>query len=270
MAALELALQSRRDVPNLTLHFASSARNSRGQKLGLGGSSAAAVIAAAAGLLAGKRGTRLDLHRVFRVAARAHWQMQGGRGSNGDVAAACYGGLIRYLRYPVELASPPPRPDVQSLPANGLHLALVFSGTSAKTPSMVAAVEAALSLEERADFVARSGAVTDWFCAAMRAGQDQAALSALNDAGTLLEELGERAKVAVVTPRLARIQKLGRARGLAAKVSGAGGGDGALFASFNRAELKSALAEVRRKGFETLEVALSAGVRVDAAQKGNG
>jgi len=270
MAALELALASRADAPNFAVRFAPSPRNSRGRKLGLGTSAAAAVIAAAAGLTAGREAPRLDPDLVFPIAAQAHWQVQGRRGSNGDVAAACYGGLIRYERYPVEAAERPARPAVEPLPDRGLRLALVFSGVSAKTPSMVAAVEAALSADERAEFVNRSSALTEAFCAALRDDRRESALAALNDAGDLLEQLGKRAGVSVVTPKLARIQALGRARGLAAKVSGAGGGDGAIFAGFDSRALKAALAEVRRAGFDTVEVALSSGVQIDPAQKASG
>lgn len=134
---------------------------------------------------------------------------------------------------------------------------------------MVKAVEAALSKKERAEFVARSSAITDAFCAAMQASDRAAALSALNDAGDILEELGAKARVPVVTPKLARIQKLGRAHGLAAKVSGAGGGDGALFAGFDAGALRAALAEAEEAGFYARELAISAGLAIEAqSEKG--
>jgi phosphomevalonate kinase len=260
--ALELAVAANPDAPGLTVRFEPGARGPRGQKLGLGSSASAAVIAAAAGL-----GGVPDADRVFAVAAQAHWEVQGQRGSNGDVAAAAHGGLIRYTRYPIErpAAQRPAAPDLAPLPDRALHLALAFSGRSAKTPSMVAAVEAALSAAERADFVRRSTELTEAFCAAQREGDAGASIAALNGAGDLLAELGQRAGVAVVTPKLTRIQEVGRAHGLAAKVSGAGGGDGALLCGFDRKALRAAMAELRRLGVQTLDVPLAPGVRVDRA-----
>lgn len=257
--ALELALQGR-TTPSFALQFARNARGQRGQKLGLGSSSAAAAIAAAAGLRVAELPAGPD--QVFPIAAQAHWEVQGNKGSNGDVAAACYGGLIRYRRYPLErpVAERPPRPEVDVLDAGALRLALVFSGRSAKTPSMVSAVEKALSEPERQTFVRSSSDCTRAFADALSSNDQRAARAALDAAGDLLGELGARAGVAVVTPELAEIQRLGRAHGLAAKVSGAGGGDGALFAGFDAAALREALRAARARGLTVLELSLSEGV----------
>jgi phosphomevalonate kinase len=245
--ALELALEGHA-TPAFALQFARSPRGDKGQKLGLGSSSAAAAIAAAAGLQIARQ--PVDPDRVFPIAARAHWEVQGGKGSNGDVAAACYGGLLRYLRYPVERppSERPPRPEVTPLVPDGLRLALVFSGRSAKTPSMVSAVERALTERERQGFVTESTQCTDAFTYALGSNDHAGALKALDAAGDLLVELGQRAEVAVVTPRLAE------------KVSGAGGGDGALFAGFEAGAMREALRAARAQGLMALELTLSSGV----------
>ena len=248
--AVELAKPER----GFTLHISAGESGPKGQKLGLGTSASATAIAVAAAL------GDASPERVFPLAAQAHWEVQGKRGSNGDVAAACFGGLIRYERWPVEQPERP-KPMVTSLDASGFVLALVFSGRSAKTPSMVAAVEAALKPDERIVLAKQSADITATFVGSL--GQNPArAIEALNAAGDWLGELGKRAGVGVVTPTLAAIQKIGRAHGLAAKVSGAGGGDGALLAGFDARALKSALSELHRSGFQTLSIRVADGLRL--------
>lgn len=259
--ALELGLQGR--APHgFSLRFRPSPRGKGRRKIGLGTSAAAATVAAAAGLTAS--GEALDPAAVFRIAAQAHWEVQGQRGSNGDVAASCWGKLVRYARWPMELEpSKRPPPDAQPLEPRGLALALVFSGKSAKTPSMVAAVEAALTPAERQNFVSASAERTEAFTRALDAGELRAALDALDAAGDLLDELGQRAGVPVLTPALARLQAMGRERGLAAKVTGAGGGDSALLASFDAKNLEASLADFAKAGHQVFPLQLSPGVRAE-------
>jgi phosphomevalonate kinase len=259
--AIALGLAHRKAAQGVSVRFQPSPRGRKGQKLGLG-TSAAAV---AAGVLAAlyQPGQPVDPDVIFPLAAQAHWEIQGKKGSNGDVAAACYGGVLVYTRYPIESAVRPARPDVRRLNPGSLRLALVSSGKAAKTPSMVTAVEKALSLEAREAFVRASTTATLAFADALEAGRHADALAALNQAGDLLQDLGQQAGVEVVTPTLAQIQALGRERGLGAKVSGAGGGDGALFASFDADALASALEEARARGFDVLPLSLSPGVGLD-------
>ena len=256
--ALELALGD--SARGLSLRMDDGARGPKNQKLGLGGSASAAVLAAAAGRLA--RGLSIGAAEVFPVAAEAHWEVQGRRGSHGDVAASCHGGLIRYLRWPLE-RSPRPPPEISALPDCGLELALVFSGRSAKTPSMVSAVEAAFSAEARARFVAESTALTDALCEALAHRREADARRALDAAGDLLARLGQQTGVEVVTPTLARIAHVGRAHGLAAKVSGAGGGDGALLAGFDPEAMTAARQALQREGFTSIEPRISGGLRAE-------
>jgi phosphomevalonate kinase len=246
-AVVEVAKPTR----GFTLAIAKAASAPKGQKLGLGSSASAAVLAAAAVLGVD------DRDAVFRVAARAHWEAQGQRGSNGDVAAACYGGLLRYVCQDLDAQQ---RPDVAQLPPRALRLALVYSGRAVKTPSMVVAVEAALAPDARAAFARESSAVTEAFCAAVRDGRRAPALEALNAAGELLGQLGARAGVAIVTPTLRKIIAIARGHGLAAKVSGAGGGDGAVLAGFDARGLRAALTELRGVGLHALELPISGGV----------
>ncbi|MBS2027801.1 MAG: hypothetical protein JST54_07870 [Deltaproteobacteria bacterium] len=249
--AVELARPER----GFTLHISAGESGPKGQKLGLGTSASATAIAVAAAL------GDANPERVFPLAAQAHWEVQGQRGSNGDVAAACFGGVIRYQRWPVEQAERP-KPIVDPLDATGFVLALVFSGRSAKTPSMVAAVEAALKPAERAALANESAELTRAFVDALREKRLSRAIEALNASGDWLAKLGTRAGVGVVTKQLAAIQEIGRAHGLAAKVSGAGGGDGALLAGFDARALMAALGELKRNGFEALPVRVSDGLRV--------
>ncbi len=259
--ALALAVADGGRTEGMRLTFHPSARFEGRRKLGLGTSAAASAVAALAGL-ASASGDAVPPGRVFAAAARAHWEVQGQRGSNGDVAAATYGGVIVYHRYPLEVPAPPPEPAVSRVAADGLHLALVFSGQSARTPSMVSTIEKALSDADRQDFAARSRALTERFVAGLAARSDVEVVAGLNGAGDLLADLGKRAGVAVVTRELEHIQSLGRAAGVAAKVTGAGGGDGALLATFDREALARALVEVRRAHYFALELPLADGANL--------
>jgi phosphomevalonate kinase len=264
-SALTLALErNRKRARGMSLRFETSARGHSGQKLGLGTSASAAAIASLAGLLSANSDEPPAKAEVFAVAARAHWESQNRKGSNGDVAAACFGSVTLYRRYPVETEPLSLEPDVRSVTTHSLKLALISSGQAAKTPSMVAAVERALSSEERASFAARSSEVTLAFAGALERSRFAEALQALNRAGDLLEELGARAGVSVVTPTLATLTSLGRDAGLAAKVSGAGGGDSVLFAGFDAGALSAAVEAARARGHFAIELSLSEGVRAEA------
>ena len=103
-------------------------------KLGLG--SSAAVTVAATALALGAHGAPLDRAEVLAIASAAHAAAQGERGVRGsgaDVAAAVHGGTIAFTAGRVERRRWPAA--VTLLP--------FFTGTSADTPTLVAAVLAA-------------------------------------------------------------------------------------------------------------------------------
>ena len=196
---------------------------SRGErKLGFG--SSAAVAAAVVGFHLQEAGhdlTRADTRALaLQLARAAHQHAQGG-GSGGDVAAAVLGGSLRFTRDsdPVVLTHP-----------TWLHVGFVDVGAPAHTASFVRKVHAAAAADPAAytraidllaaashDFLAGYADERDPGLAAIRRASAQhnlglAALQALSGAP-------------ILPPSITAVTELARALGLAAKPTGAGGGD---------------------------------------------
>lgn len=202
-----------------------------GAKLGLGSSARAAVLATEAARVA------LDGHfDTLKVAILAHADAQGGKGSGGDVAASFAGGVVRYRRYDVRallegsakgglvaLLDQSPPVDVARVGTPVYPMAYVFSGQSASTTSLVKAIEAKLSVEERTRFVQRSDAAGDVLERGLLRRDFAAVESACEELQSLLWSLGDTKHESIE-----RILGLARTFACAAKQSGAGGGDGAV------------------------------------------
>ncbi|RMG94481.1 MAG: hydroxymethylglutaryl-CoA reductase, degradative [Deltaproteobacteria bacterium] len=198
------------------------------RKLGLG--SSAAVAAAVVGFHLAEHG--LDPRDpeiaadALSLARAAHAEAQGGGGSGADVAAAVLGGTLRFEdghAEPVEL------------PAN-LHVRFADAGAPATTSSFLAAVRAARQRapREHERIVAMLAEAAEAFFAAIGNGTVDA--SRLKDACRLhvegLSALERHAKIPILTENIRTILAHAERAGIAAKPSGAGGGDlVALFAT---------------------------------------
>jgi phosphomevalonate kinase len=217
-----------------------------GQKLGLG-RSAATVTAAAGAFLGGvgrqDRGERLD------VALAAHALFQEGRGSGADVAACTRGGVIEFRRTG-ERATLTPR----VLPP-GLHLLVGWSGEGGATDPILRR------------FVARAGdsgalrdlsAVAERSAEAVACGDGPALLDAVARAADLLVRLGSETGIPIVTPALARLVAAARREGVAAKPSGAGGGDCGIALATSAAQAERVQAAWRAEGIVPLPIAIDA------------
>lgn len=205
------------------------------RKLGLGSSAAvtAAVVGyhlAAAGLEPTDAHVRAD---ALALAHAAHAEAQGGGGSGADVATAVMGGMIRFVDgAPSQLAAP-----------SWLALGFVDAGAPAVTSSFVAAVKAAgASAPQRyreAMAILRDGATlfADGLAQARRGDgeRDLQAAVALHVRG--LRALQELAHVPILTPEIEAILGLCSAAGVAAKPSGAGGGDLVVLVASERAAI---------------------------------
>ena len=104
-----------------------------GVKLGLGSSAAAAVAAAGAVLEYAGVSVATNKELLFSVADAAHRAAQGGVGSGADIAAAVYGGFVRYVRLSggapiITRVLPPPR----------LHLVPFWTLGAARTVDFIA------------------------------------------------------------------------------------------------------------------------------------
>jgi degradative hydroxymethylglutaryl-CoA reductase len=234
---------------------------SGGRKLGLG--SSAAVTAAIVGYHLSASGVDLGNERervlAFRLASEAHRAAQGGVGSGGDVAAACYGGTLvkdasgRDLWTPLEVPS-------------WLHVGFFDAGAPASTRSLVEEVDRAA--KQHASEHARAVSAIQRAAIEFRAawsfepvelgfGQLAKAVSRHNEGLAALERISE---TRILTPKIATVIEAAEAAGLAAKPSGAGGGDLVVVFSPSRSRLDHLASELRRAH----GIAMLRGLSIDA------
>jgi phosphomevalonate kinase len=252
-----------RECLGLSLALAPSRLGPGGSKLGTGSSARTAVLAveAAAGVLGVKS--------TLPLALLAHAEAQLGKGSGADVAAASVGGLVRYRRWPVELALSGGKAlplalkdsgpvDVVRTGLNPDFLTYAFAGQSAQTPGMIAEAERSLDEKARTAFVAESDVLGDALEDALRGGRFGAIREACEGLQQLLASLGK-----VVTPALARILALASSASSTGKVSGAGGGDGCLLLSPDAEAQGRLLDTLQARGIHAEGLTLEPGVRFE-------
>jgi phosphomevalonate kinase len=221
-------------------------------KHGLGGSAASVVavlgaFASAAGQDLGARDVR---DGIFRTSLAVHRRHQRGRGSGADVAAAVYGGWLDYA-----LAEGGARVVPAALPAEA-RLAAAWSGVASDTARAIDSFDAAACL-------AHLRSILDRFWAALERADRPAMLDAVTAYGAALAEMaggGEGAR------RVADLVAAARRRGLAAKGSGAVGGDCAIVLAFDSAALPGLAREWLERGARPLAVSIDPrGVRREEA-----
>ena len=175
-----------------------------GQKLGLG-SSAAATVALTAALSE----SRMD-EEIWRMARRAHGEMQGGSGV--DIAASCFGGLLGYRQ------SANAVPMSLNWPAS-LVCRVYFSGVSASTPAAIDRVRSADASQDALVAAAYEAA------AAWASGESAAILESVQAFTSRLRDFDEATSAGIFAAGHAEMCKVGDKLGVVYKPSGAGGGD---------------------------------------------
>lgn len=249
------------------LAVAPSAVGPNGQKLGMGGSACATVLAAEAA-----RYVLEERFDALKLALLAHTLGQGGKGSGGDVATSFAGGALRYRRYDVAplmeasnagrlraALAESPSVDVWRLPAPQVSMAYAFTGESASTRLLIGQVEARLEAAGRQRFVERSDALGHAIEEGLSGGDFRAFSEAVKAQHALLLELGP-----LETEGMRRVLALAATYGVAGKLSGAGGGDGCILFAPDaqvRAEMCKGL---EARGFHTLLLDAEPGVRGEA------
>lgn len=208
-----------------------------GVKLGLG-SSAAATVALAAGIL----GTDAGIDAIRKLASEAHFAMQGGSGV--DIAASCFGGLLAYER------SGAAAPDRLAWP-DGLDCRVFHSGVPASTGAAI----------EKSQSDAIPGAAWQMLvtaataaAAAWRSGEAARALEASRAFRDALRDFDDAGIGSIFAAGHDVLAALGDELGVVYKPSGAGGGDCgiALAADADRLDRFSAAAISR--GFVPLDI----------------
>ncbi len=206
------------------------------RKLGLGSSAAvaASVIGyhlTAAGLDPYDPSVRED---ALSLALAAHAEAQGGRGSGADVAAAVLGGLLRFQD---RKARTTPMP-------HWVHIGFVDAGAPAVTSQFVAQVQSAAAAQPGAyaDAMGLLSGAVDQFLTAFKDSPDPktslaglALATAKHNQG--LRALAQMSGAPIMTDAIETIVREAEADGLAAKPSGAGGGDLVVVFAASRADL---------------------------------
>ena len=180
-----------------------------GKKLGLG-SSAALTVALAAAMSA--------TTDVLLDARRAHRALQDGGGSGVDIAAAVYGGLIRY-----EMAEA----RVQRLdwPA-GLHMRAIWTGIPSLTSEKIRKLADRVMQASRPALLRAAGKIAD----AWATGEAQRILDEYRPYIGVLREFSVDHDLGIFDAGHDELADAAMARGLIYKPAGAGGGDiGVLF-----------------------------------------
>ncbi|HEY5949950.1 MAG TPA: hypothetical protein VIV40_30860 [Kofleriaceae bacterium] len=196
-----------------------------GTKLGLGSSAAVTVAATALALAADHPSMRvIDRELVLSVASEAHANAQGlkgARGSGADIAASVYGGVIAF-----EQATVTPL----AWPAD-LTLVPFFTGASADTPKLVAAVNDARQRDRAAVDAALTaiGRASRAACQACATRVPEIASNALLAAFALaahaMEQLAAASGIPLVPSSVTAARAAMAKLGGTAKTTGAGAGD---------------------------------------------
>jgi len=189
-----------------TFRLGTDAFYSKGRKLGLG--SSAALCVAVEGACARWLGEAPRYQRALT----AHRQFQGGRGSGIDVAAAFFGGALRFQDG-----------EAQPLTAALPECRFVWTGVGADTGGHIDRFTAYLN---GGDTLAldRLAERSERLC-------QEPSLDALNDYAQALRQLDRAAGLGIYTAAHGRAESLAKVYKLAYKPCGAGGGDiGAVFA----------------------------------------
>ncbi|MFO7563378.1 MAG: hydroxymethylglutaryl-CoA reductase, degradative [Enhygromyxa sp.] len=239
-----------------TVGFTAGAR-----KLGLG--SSAAVTAAVVGWYLRAAGLDLDTPQVRQAAAsiarEAHTMAQEGRGSGADVATAVFGGTVRFTRdggvQPIEL---PP----------WLAIGFFDAGAPASTGSLVKAVEGGAARDRGAyeAAIAELAVASRRFQSAIAEQADvETAFGLIQDACNAhnrgLRRLQRLADAQILTERIETIIGAAEWAELAAKPSGAGGGDLVVMFARDPAQLDRVAVEL----YHRHDIALVRKLEVNAA-----
>jgi phosphomevalonate kinase len=224
------------------------------RKLGLG--SSAAILVASLAALELLREPSLDdaalARRIFDAALCAHRIAQGG-GSGVDVAASAFGGILRFQLpsdggvIPITARVELPKPLVIG----------VWSSTSAASTAIMLAGVAALKRDRPGEYRTVLGELAGAAEATAEAATGPAYVAACRRQLGGLASLGRIARVPIVTPEVAELDRVAQMTGASILPSGAGGGDVVLIISTGPAHADLE-ASARRLGLTPLHLALGA------------
>lgn len=252
------------------LHIDSELDSASGKKYGLG--SSAAVTVATVKALCKFYHLPVDNDRIFKLAAIAHFAVQG-NGSLGDVAASVYGGWIAYHSFDRQwlaeqrkfldlttlLNLPWPNLKIESLtaPAN-LALVIGWTGKPASTSQLVDKISVFKARQQAKyqEFLNASRNCIQRMIDGFHAGSLEMIQSEIRYNRSLLQELAKLSGVQIETPVLRHLCQIAEQFGGAAKTSGAGGGDCGIVAIDAHADLQAMIGQWTAQRIEHLPLAV--------------
>lgn len=217
------------------LEINSELDSSDGKKFGLG--SSAAVTVGVVKAIAIFYHLALTPMEIFKLAALAHYNVQG-NGSLGDIAASAFTGWIAYYspnrnwllnqpQVPLKtlIATDWPELKIKSLPSpTSTDLIVGWTGAPASTKQLVSAVKRRSHLKYDT-FITQSTQCVENLIQAIKNDNFKSIASAITCNRKLLNELSSISHVELETPRLKRLIDIVIHFGGSGKMSGAGGGD---------------------------------------------
>ncbi|HIA00864.1 MAG TPA: hypothetical protein EYN66_02985, partial [Myxococcales bacterium] len=161
----------------------------------------------------------IEKDRLLPQALAAHAGAQGKAGSGYDVASCCYGGLMSWV---------PSSGGIQQHEwPESLHIVAAYSGQSARTSDFLARLDGLRARNAKALDLELS-----WLNEPVRGLERAIADNRVDDMAQLMGECHARLRVwdsrhnlGIVTAGIAEMLKVAAEMGVAAKISGAGGGD---------------------------------------------
>jgi phosphomevalonate kinase len=218
----------------------------RDQKLGVGSSAAVCVA------LYGAYCATLGLSNDPAQAAAIHHRLQGGQGSGIDIAAACFGGLLRFERP----AGATDAVVAQARLPEGLQVGFVWVGHAAQTTSHLQRFAAWRERGGRTELEALTEAARALF-------ETEDWLPGLQRYVHRLQQLDAAAGLGIYENAHSALDRVARMGGVVYKPCGAGGGDiGAAF-SFDLGALERFMTTARDRGFTPIKLETAAhGIQV--------
>ncbi|WP_290034123.1 phosphomevalonate kinase [Ligilactobacillus cholophilus] len=253
-------------LKNFDLVIDSQLDNGDGKKYGLG--SSAAVTVGVVKVLCAFYNFKIDRLTLFKLAALAHYNIQG-NGSLGDIAAIAYTGWIGYhsvnrdwLEKQNQKSLLPliqqnwPDLKIETLTApSDLKLLIGWTGIPASTSHLIKEVKAYHEANYQ-DFILKSKDCVSKLIEGFKKQNLALIQKEINTNHHLLNNLGKLSGVEIETPKLKRLIEIANNNGGSAKTSGAGGGDCGI-AIFNKNDnYKNVIQEWKKNNIIPLQLSI--------------
>lgn len=266
----EYARSFARELRIFDLHIDSQLDSDSGKKYGLG--SSAAVTVATVKALCHFYNLPVTKDEIFKLAAIAHFEVQG-NGSLGDVVASVYGGWIAYhsfdrqwlaqqrkyldLRTLVDLPWPDLKIESLKAPSN-LQLLIGWTGKPASTSQLVDKISLfkARQQKEYRQFLEDSKHCIQRMVEGFHNADLESIKNEIRYNRELLKQLGTNSGVHIETPVLNKLCQIAEDFGGAAKTSGAGGGDCGIVAIDRDSNFKQVLKKWTANKIEQLPLSV--------------